>query len=110
MKSPEELYDEACAADSAGKEALAIPLYKAALAGGLPQEKKAKALLGLGSSLRNIGAYPESIQVLRDGYREFPQDHALPAFLALSLPRSGRTNAALATLLPPYPGHVQTAE
>ena len=47
-------YDEACAFDRSGREAEAIPCYEEALELGLPDGLRRQALLGLGSSYRNV--------------------------------------------------------
>ena len=47
-------YDEACAHDRAGREEEAIPCYEEALTLGLEDPLRQQALLGLGSSYRNV--------------------------------------------------------
>jgi tetratricopeptide (TPR) repeat protein len=92
-------YQSACAHDGRGEEAAAIPDYERALALGLPPEDRWQALLGLGSSLRNVGRHEESARVLRAGVAEFPEQAALKAFLALALHSHGEGREALVTLL-----------
>ena len=41
--------------------------------------------VGLGSSLRNVNRFDESVSVLEDACRRFPDHQALPVFLAFSL-------------------------
>jgi tetratricopeptide (TPR) repeat protein len=92
-------YESACAHDRRGEEAEAIPDYERALALGLPPEERWQALLGLGSSLRNVGRHEEAVRVLRAAAGEFPEQAALKAFLALALDSHGEGRAALVTLL-----------
>jgi hypothetical protein len=90
--------EQAFAYDRDGYEAEAIPHYEAAIAAGLPDELLVKAMLGLGSSLRNVDRNDESVRVLEDAVRQFPDDRALPVFLAFSLWTAGRQGEALALL------------
>jgi tetratricopeptide (TPR) repeat protein len=92
-------YESACAHDGRGEEAAAIPDYERALALGLPPEERWQALLGLGSSLRNVGRHEESVRLLRRAVAEFPEQAALKAFLALALCSHGEEREALVTLL-----------
>jgi hypothetical protein len=94
-----EAFDSACGHDSRGEEATAIPEYERALALGLPPEQRCSALLGLGSSLRNVGRLEDSVRVLRAAVAEFPDHAALRAFLAISLHTHGDGREALVTLL-----------
>jgi len=93
-----ELYRLGGEHDSAGREQEAIPLYEQALAAGLGEERP-RALLQLGSSLRNAGRIDEAVALLADARREFPDFRPLRAFLALALHSAGRTEEALAELL-----------
>jgi tetratricopeptide (TPR) repeat protein len=92
-------YAEACAHDAKGEEAEAIPKYERALALGLEGEERRGALVGLGSSLRNVGRHADSIKVLEAAVKEHPTDPSLPSFLALSLYSAGRGGEAVALLL-----------
>lgn len=84
--------------DREGFEAEAIPHYEKAISAGLSGEQLEKALLGLGSSLRNVDRVEESVAVLEDACRRFPDHQALPVFLAFSLWSAGRKGEALALL------------
>ena len=84
--------------DRGGFEAEAIPHYEQAIAAGLSGEQLEKAMLGLGSSLRNVGRVEESVAVLEDACRRFPDNKALPVFLAFSLWSAGRGGEAVAIL------------
>lgn len=97
MSGRDEL-EKAFAFDREGFEAEAIPHYEQAIAAGLSGEHLEKALLGLGSSLRNVERMDESVAVLEDACRRFPDHQALPVFLAFSLWSAGRGGEALALL------------
>lgn len=97
MSGLQEL-EQAFAYDREGAEAEAIPHYEQAIAAGLSGEPLEKALLGLGSSLRNVDRVDESVAVLEDACRRFPDHPALPVFLAFSLWSAGRRGEALALL------------
>jgi tetratricopeptide (TPR) repeat protein len=92
-------YQRASSHDKRGEEAAAIPEYQRALALGLASDERWQALLGLGSSLRNVGRHEEAVRVLRAAVAEFPDNAALPAFLALALHSHGESRDALVTLL-----------
>jgi tetratricopeptide (TPR) repeat protein len=88
-------YELACACDRDGLEADAIPRYEEALRLGLAEEHLPAALLGLGSSLRNVGRAEEAVAVLTEACERFPQDAALVLFRALALTSAGRCEQAL---------------
>jgi tetratricopeptide (TPR) repeat protein len=90
--------EQAFGYDREGHETEAIPHYERAIAAGLSGEQLEKALLGLGSSLRNVNRLEESVAVLEDASRRFPDHQAIPVFLALSLWSAGRRGEALALL------------
>jgi hypothetical protein len=90
--------EQAMAFDRDGLEAEAIPHYERAIAAGLSGEQLAKALVGLGSSLRNVDRVEESVSVLEDACRRFPDHQAMPVFLAFSLWSAGRRGEAVALL------------
>jgi tetratricopeptide (TPR) repeat protein len=96
--SGREELEQAFAFDREGFEAEAIPPYEQAIAAGLSGEDLEKALLGLGSSLRNVDRVEESVSVLEDACRRFPDHQALPVFLSFSLWSAGRRGDALALL------------
>ena len=56
-----QAFARAAAHDRAGREAEAIPEYEEALRLGLPDEVERRALLGLGSSLRNVERYDDAV-------------------------------------------------
>lgn len=96
---PVALYDQGGEHDSAGREEQAIPLYEQALAAGLAGELRARCLLQLGSSLRNVGRVDDAVPLLEDARREFPDFRPLRAFLALAYHSAGRDREALRELL-----------
>ena len=96
--SGREELEQAFAYDREGLEAEAIPHYERAIAAGLDDEQLVKAMLGLGSSLRNVDRIDESVAVLEDAVARFPDDQSLPVFLSFSLWSAERGNEALALL------------
>lgn len=92
--------------DRNGEELEAIPHYRKALELGLSAGDRAGAMLGLGSSLRNVGQVDESLLILRRAVAEFPNDSALVAFLALSLHSAGQHTASVIQLLALVVQHV----
>jgi tetratricopeptide (TPR) repeat protein len=91
-------YDEACAFDRAGREAEAIPCYEEALELGLPDGLRRQALLGLGSSYRNVLRHADAIALLDGAVGAYPDDAALKVFLALALWSGGRERDAMQAL------------
>ena len=79
--------------DIQGREREAVPFYVRAVAGDLSDEERRGALLGLGSTYRALGEYPEAVEVLRQGVSEFPADRAMQTFLALALYNTGEHQA-----------------
>ena len=89
----------AYAYDFAGWEEQAVAPYRCALELSLPEERLPGHLLGLGSTLRNVGQIEESVRVLREAVARFPDRADLRVFLAFSLHSAGEPTAALVTLL-----------
>lgn len=114
---PVAAFERGCAADSTGHPDEAVPLYEAALAGGLSGYRRRRALIQLSSSLRNLGE-PERGIVLLEAERAAAGaadadaatlDDALTCTLALCLADAGRARegvglmvAAMAPKLPRY--------
>ena len=95
---PRALYELASAHDFVGREAEAVPLYRAAIDGGLGPEHRPLAVIQLASSLRNVGEAAEAVALLE----AMPDDAHGPgrdAFLALALHDAGRPTEALAVAL-----------
>ena len=87
--------EEAFAHDRAGREAEAIPCYERALELGLPDQLRQQALLGLGSSLRNVRRHREAVRVLGDAVAEYPDHGGLRFFLALARWSAGEERDAM---------------
>ncbi|MBP2419742.1 tetratricopeptide repeat protein [Microbacterium imperiale] len=96
---PVALFERASLSDYLGREAEAIPLYRAALDAGLPDPQRGECIIQLASSLRNVGD-PSGAMALLHGY---PADHPLAdaarAFEALALFDDQKPAPALRTAL-----------
>ena len=99
-------YETACAHDRDGEEAEAIPHYEKALELGLSERDRPGALVGLGSSLRNVGRHQEAVELLCKAVNEFPDDPALHSFLGLAQHSAGLASSSVATLLGVITEHV----
>lgn len=105
------IFEWAASLDSTGHSDRAVPLYRRALALGLPGIRRRRAVIQMASSLRNLGQAEESVTLLR-AEREFGSDElddAVSAVLALALVDTGHEReavsiavAALAPHLPRY--------
>ena len=103
------LFERGSSLDATGHEDMAVPLYRQALACGLPGERRRQAVIQLASSLRAIGR-PEESAALLTAEIDADSDHlneAVMAFLALALVDTGRereaVSLALAALAPHLP-------
>ncbi|MCW1929015.1 tetratricopeptide repeat protein [Bhargavaea beijingensis] len=92
-------FECARAMDRTGKETSAVPYYKRAILLGLPESKLKDAYLGLGSTLRTLGRYRQSLAVLEKGSGRFPEDRALQVFRAMTLYNLGEHKEAMRLLL-----------
>ena len=92
------LFEAACAHDREGREAEAAPCYEEALALGLGAAERPRALLGLGSTYRNLGRHDDAIRLLETGVAEYPDRSELRLFLALALRSGGRERDAFRQL------------
>ncbi|MFG3252751.1 tetratricopeptide repeat protein [Streptomyces sp. NPDC048172] len=95
--SPVAAFERACAFDSTGHPDRAVPLYREALKGTLPGERRRRAVIQLASSLRNLGQQDESIALLT-AELDAGSDHlddAVRATLALALTDVGREREAV---------------
>ena len=92
-------YQLAWTCDVLGRENDALPYYQKAVALGLPENELSGALLGLGSTLRNLGQPERSAEVLRSGRAQFPDNREFDVFLALTLHELGRHGEALQLVL-----------
>jgi tetratricopeptide (TPR) repeat protein len=85
--------------DSQGSEADALGHYEKALALGLSGENLRCALLGAGSTYRNLKEFGRSEELLRKGIEDYGDTSEFPAFLALTLYSEGRFREAISLLL-----------
>jgi hypothetical protein len=94
---PVALFERGCAQDSTGHSDIAVPLYRAALRGGLSGIRRRRATIQIASSLRNIGQATEAVALLLAELNETSDelDGAVRAFLALALSDVGREREAL---------------
>lgn len=92
-------FEAACVHDFLGLEAEAVPFYRAALAGDLNSAHRRQAYLGLGSTLRVLGRYAESGEVLARGLEAFPDANEIRIFLAMTQHNLGRSKDAVELLL-----------
>lgn len=96
---PVAFFERGAAQDSTGHADLAVPLYKKAIEGGVPGERKRRAVIQMASSLRNMGHPEESVELLQRERETGGHDHlseALSAMLAFSLADAGREREAVA--------------
>jgi tetratricopeptide (TPR) repeat protein len=91
-------FERAAAHDRAGREAEAIPEYEDALRLGLPDPIRPQALVGLGSSLRNVRRHQEAVEVLSGAVEDYPEHAGLRFFLALAQWSGGRERDGFRTL------------
>jgi tetratricopeptide (TPR) repeat protein len=92
-------YLAAWARDAQGLEADALVHYEKAFDLGLSGEDLRGALLGAGSTYRNLGQLDRSEELLRNGVRDYGDVSEFSAFLALTLYSSGRFKEAVSILL-----------
>lgn len=92
-------YQLAWTCDVLGRETEALPYYEKAVALGLAPNELSGALIGLGSTLRNVGQLPRSAEVLRSGRAQFPDNREFDVFLALTLHDLGQHAEAAKLLL-----------
>ena len=109
------LFERAGARDSAGHEAAAEPLYRAALEAGLDEELRPQAVIQLASTLRNLGKLDEALRLLQDEYEgapDSPMRDAAAAFYALALVSAGDAvrgaSIALTALAPHLPRYTRS--
>jgi hypothetical protein len=94
-------FERAGARDSTGHPDLAVPLYMAALNGGLVGERRRRAIIQMASSLRNLGNPGDALELLTNELHaaDDPLSGAVRAFLALALVDVGREREAVAVAL-----------
>ena len=96
---PQAIFQIACTCDGLGYERDAIPRYERAIALGLAGDDVQMAHVNLGSSHRAIGQYAQAVAVWQTGIARFPDNRALPVFLAMAQHNLGQHAAATETLL-----------
>ena len=96
---PRVSYQCAWTYDVMGDERNAAPLYERALALGLSGADRRGALLGLGSTYRNIGEHSKSAAILRQGISEYEDGREFQVFLAITLYDMGEYAEAMRLLL-----------
>ncbi|WP_448004889.1 tetratricopeptide repeat protein [Agromyces bauzanensis] len=97
---PVALFERAGARDSAGREAEAEPLYRAALDHGLAGSLRVQAQIQLASTIRNLGRPIESIALLDAVEGEAGDLHdAVVAFRALAYASAGDARRAASDAL-----------
>ena len=103
------LFERGGSRDSGGRPDEAEPLYRQALALGLPEDERAQCTLQLASSIRNLGRADEALALMRaaDPYPPYAVAHAAMRALALASldrPLDGLSEllGAVAPTLPRY--------
>lgn len=89
-------YQAAWVHDYLGLEKDAVPYYERALALGLPEPEMEGLVLGLGSTYRNVGRIADSLALLERGVADYPANHAMRCFLALTRLSNNEPDEALA--------------
>jgi tetratricopeptide (TPR) repeat protein len=97
--NPRAHYELACSFDREGREEEAVAPYKKALALGLPEPHLQGLMVGLGSTLRNVGAYDESVDFLTRAVERYPDYADLRVFLAFAKYSAGDHAGALVEAL-----------
>ncbi|MGI9017358.1 MAG: tetratricopeptide repeat protein [Euzebya sp.] len=94
-------FEMACAHDSTGRSDLAVPGYRDALNSGLTGYEGRRAKIQLASSLRNLGQFSESLEILDEESTDVGDglDDAVTVFHSLALVDVGREREAVAQLL-----------
>jgi len=105
---PVGMFELAGTFDSLGQEAQAEPLYRRALAEGLPGDRRRRAVIQLASTIRNLGRPEESADLLAHEWKAVNDDldDAVVAFLSLALVDLGREREAAALALAALARHL----
>ncbi len=107
---PRLMYEWASALDSAGHAAQAVPAYETALRDGLREPHRHRAMIALGSSLREVGRRDDAVAVLTAVATERPESVAAQLFLALALLAAGQPARAVRTLVESVLAHSGDAD
>jgi tetratricopeptide (TPR) repeat protein len=103
-------YEVAGAYDTAGREAEARGRYEEAIRLGLNGDTLRRCLCQYGSTLRWLGEYDASLQVLDRARREFPDSDAVRVFHALTLNDAGEGDKAVGELLAVVTKHAEVTD
>lgn len=103
-------YEVAGAYDTAGQESRARAHYEEALRLGLSGESLRRCLCQYASTLRWLGEYDASLQVLDRAARQFPTSESVRVFRALTLNEVGRHDEAVAELLTIVTNHAEVTD
>ncbi|OXM17068.1 tetratricopeptide repeat protein [Paenibacillus herberti] len=85
--------------DNSGLGKEAIPFYEKALELGLSGADRERCLMGLGSTYRYWGHYEKSVETLRRGRDEFPENKAIRVFLSMALYNTGQYKESVELLI-----------
>lgn len=107
---PVLVLEVAGAYDTDGQEERARALYERALDLGLSGDPLRRCLCQYGSTLRWLGRLDDSLTVLQQARRTFPDSDAVRIFLALTLNEAGRGDAATAELLTVITSHREVTD
>jgi hypothetical protein len=77
----------------------ALPYYEKAIALGLPPNELSGALIGLGATLRTLGLLDRSVEILRSGQAQFPENREFDVFLAFTRHAQGHHTEAMQLLI-----------
>ncbi|AAT88696.1 hypothetical protein ATY41_06840 [Leifsonia xyli subsp. xyli] len=106
---PHALFEAAGARDFVGDEAAAEPLYRRALANGLPEPQRGQATIQLASTLRVLGRPEDALILLRElltGHPGHELRDAVCAFAALALFDAGLPAEAVREALGALAAHL----
>jgi tetratricopeptide (TPR) repeat protein len=95
--------------DSTGREEGAVEFYRAALAAGLDDARRAQVVIQYASTVRNLGRPEESLDLLSAefaGQPDHPLADAATAFAALALASAGRPTEGLVAVLHALAAHL----
>ena len=96
---PLVLFEVGGSYDVMGEEEMAIPYYRRAIEAGLDGNDLQECLICLGSTLRVVGEYEDSVNFLEQAVVEFPSRKSGRAFLALAHYSNGDVEQAVRELL-----------
>ena len=96
---PLVLFEVGGSYDVMGEEEMAIPYYRRAIEAGLDGNDLQECLICLGSTLRVVGEYEDSVNFLEQAVDEFPSRKSGRAFLALAHYSNGDVEQAVRELL-----------